>query len=330
MRFEFDYEMGEEHKESFEVYFPEYDLLQDMPIECLEKLSRGNKIYKVSKKTSEPLDVLNNCLSTFKFKVVENDGMKLDKPIIFFDLETTGVDLVKDQIVQIAATKVFTNGSRDSKVRYIKPTIKIPVEVTEIHGIDADTVKNAPSFREVAKSLRSFFDGCDIGGFNSTKFDVPLLQEEFLKAGITDWPAPGTRFVDAMAIYHKHNPRTLVAAYDQYCGKDLEGAHDAGADITATMEVLEAQIEQHEEVPNTIQELHDYCNEGRVDFAGTLRRDEEGVVRYAIGKAKGDAVLDNPGFGEWMLKQTFTSNTKACVREILDAYKVGKTTDECK
>ena len=319
MRFEFNYEIGDQHEESFECYFPEFDAIVDIPNDYYDVMLEGNSFYMNGRKDQERKDVFDAKMAEFKFKVIRPEGVRFDKPIAFFDLETTGVDLVKDQIVQIAVTKIYPNGERDVKVRYVKPTIPIPAEATEVHGIDAKTVKNAPAFREIAKSLRAFLDGCDIGGYNSTQFDSPLLQEEFHRAGIHDWPAPGTRFVDVMHLYYHFNPRTLEAAYKDYCGESLEGAHDAGVDTTAAVDILQAMVERHEELPKDMQGLHEFCNEGRVDLAGKLIRNEKGEVVYNFGKDKGKPVKNFPGFGEWMLKKgSFTENTRACVRELLN------------
>lgn len=330
MRFIFDYEVGEEHEEAFEVYFNEFDHLMDVPKDkfSYDDFCVGSQVYKIAKKSLTREDVFWKTVEAFDFKIQPREGLNNDKPVVFFDLETTGVDVCNDRIVQIGITKVYVGGKREKKVRYLKPTIPIPKEASDVHGIDAETVKNAPSFKEVAKSLRSFLAGCDLGGYNILGFDVPLLQEEFIRVGIMDWPEQGTRFLDSMVIYHEFNPRTLEAAYKYYCDKELEGAHDADVDITASIEVLDSQIAIHD-IPDTSQGIHEFCTKGRVDFAGHLkRREEDGVIIYARGKRKGSPVVDYKDYAQWMLSKDFPYNTKKCLREILYPAKIEETANE--
>lgn len=320
MRFEFDYEIGEiiEDEDRFDAYFPEFDLVMSIPVEFHKMMEACGSIYCEGRKDKPRKEVLVEKMEKCNFDVVERKGLKMERPIVFFDLETTGVDLIKDQVLEICITKVYVNGSRDTKTRLVKPTIPIPQDAIDIHGIDEEKVKGCPIFGKIAKSLRSFIAGCDIGGYNSTKYDVPFLQEEFISAGIMDWPEKDTKFLDAMVIFHKNNPRDLTAAYKHYCGKDLEGAHGAEADVTASIEVLEAQIQKYDDLPDTVEGIHKYCSGNMVDYAGTIVKDD-GVVVYNIGKDKGKSVKDNPGFGEWMLKTpSFCTDTKMKVRALVE------------
>jgi DNA polymerase III subunit epsilon len=241
----------------------------------------------------------------------------LKRPIVFFDLETTGTDIARDRVVQIAVLKLRPDGGEELKTRLINPGIPIPASATEIHHITNEAVALEPKFRDIAKNLAEFFQGADIAGFNSNRFDIPILVEEFGRCSIV-FPNADAKLVDVQVIYHKKEERTLAAAYRFYCSKNLEGAHDAGADVKATLEVFQKQLERYDDIGSTLEELHAYSNsDSIVDYGRKLRRNEKGEIVYAIGKNKGKPVLDDPGYAEWMLGGDFPESTKNVLRKIL-------------
>ncbi len=198
--------------------------------------------------------------------------LKLKRPIVFFDLETTGVDTAHDRIVEISMIKIMPDGERIVKTRKLNPEMHIPEAATAVHGITDEDVKDCPRFAQVAKSLAQFLTGCDFGGFNSNRFDMPVLVEEFLRAGV-DVDFKRRRFVDVQNIFHKMEQRTLVAAYKFYCDKDLTDAHSAEADTLATYEVLKAQLDRYPELENDIDALADFSSRGETaDYAGRAAR----------------------------------------------------------
>lgn len=246
--------------------------------------------------------------------------LNLKRPIVFFDLETTGVDPAKDRIVEISMVKIMPDGSEDVRTRLINPQMHIPETSTAIHGITDDDVRDAPTFAQIAKSLYKFIEGCDFGGFNSNRFDLPMLVEEFLRAGV-DVDFKRRRFIDVQNIFHKMEQRTLVAAYKFYCGKDLADAHSAEADTMATYEVLKAQLDRYPELQNDVAFLSDYSSFNKnVDFAGRMVYDDKGVEVFNFGKYKGMPVADvlkrDPGYYSWILNSDFTLNTKAMLTKI--------------
>lgn len=242
--------------------------------------------------------------------------MQFKKPVIFFDLETTGTDTFNDRVVQIAIIKVSKEG-KEEKERIINPTIHIPDEAAAIHGVTNEMVKDAPTFQQVAKSLYKFMEDCDLAGYNHLNFDMPMLIEEFARAGIV-FPDPNARFIDVMKIYFHFHPRTLVAAYQLYCEKELHNAHNAMADTQATLEIFESQLEQHFDDEFDINQLHNLCFSNKnIDFSRKLGRNEDGEIIFAFGKNKGKRVLDNRGYAEWMLKGAFPADTKRILRELL-------------
>lgn len=249
-------------------------------------------------------------------------NLNLERPIVFFDLETTGVDIVHDRIVEICLLKVLPNGNQESKVMRINPGRHIPEEASAVHGIYDKDVAQCPLFGQVAEELWHFMEGCDLGGFNSNRFDIPLLVEEFLRAGVNA-DMRGVRRVDVQNIYHKLERRTLVAAYKFYCGKNLDDAHSALADTSATYEVLCAQLDHYPDVlTNDISFLADYSAMDRaVDFAGRIVLDDNGVEVFAFGKYKGQSVADvlrrDPGYYNWMQQSDFTLNTKQVLTQIM-------------
>lgn len=203
-------------------------------------------------------------------------NLKLKRPIVFFDLETTGVDTATDRIVEISLVKIGVDGSKSVKTRRINPERHIPEEATEVHGITDEDVKDEPTFRQIAKSLAQYIEGCDFGGFNSNRFDLPMLVEEFMRAGV-DVDFRKRKFIDVQNIFHRKEQRTLVAAYKFYCDKDLANAHSAEADTLATYEVLEAQIERYPDIGDTVEQLSEFSSNGEiVDFAGRLAMNDKG------------------------------------------------------
>lgn len=246
--------------------------------------------------------------------------LNLTCPVVFFDLETTGTDINKDRIVEICYLKVWPNGNEDAHTMRINPGMHIPEESSQVHGIYDDDVKYCPTFKEVAKNIAKDFEGADIAGFNSNRFDVPLLAEEFLRADV-DLDLARHRFIDVQVIFHKKEQRTLSAAYQFYCGKNLEDAHTALADTRATYEVLKAQLDKYPDLQNDMKFLSDYSSFTKnVDFAGRMVYDDNGAEVFNFGKYKGQLVKDvlakDPGYYSWILNSEFTLNTKAALTRI--------------
>lgn len=246
--------------------------------------------------------------------------LNLKNPLVFFDLETTGINIVKDRIVEISFVKVYLNGKEESKTRRINPEMPIPPESTAIHGITDEDVKDCPTFKEIAKSLAAQIEGCDLAGYNSNRFDIPLLAEEFLRAGV-DIDLNKRKFVDVQTIFHKMEQRTLAAAYKFYCDKSLENAHTAEADTMATYEVLKAQLDRYPELQNDINFLSQYSSyTNNVDFAGRMVYNDKGEEVINFGKYKGrlvEEVLKNdPGYYSWIMNGDFPLNTKKILTEI--------------
>jgi DNA polymerase-3 subunit epsilon len=240
--------------------------------------------------------------------------LNLKNPLIFFDLETTGIDVATDRIVEISYLKVFPNGDEESKTMKINPTIPIPAKVTAIHGITDEDVKDAPKFNEIAKSLARIFEGSDFAGYNSNKFDLPLLAEEFLRAG-TDIDLKKRKFVDIQVIFHKKEQRTLSAAYKFYCEKELVNAHSAEADTYATYEILMAQLDRYQDLPNDVDELSKFSSQNQnADFLGRIIFNDEGQEIFNFGKYKGQLVEDilrkDQGYYGWMMNGQFPLHTK--------------------
>ncbi len=246
--------------------------------------------------------------------------LNLKNPIVFFDLETTGINIAKDRIVEIAILKVDVNGVEEIRTHRVNPTIPIPLQASEIHGIYNEDVKDSPTFKEVAKDIAKFMEGCDIGGYNSNKFDVPLLAEEFLRADV-DIDMSKRHLVDVQNIFHKMEKRTLEAAYKFYCDKDLTDAHSAEADTIATYEVLKAQIQRYDELENDIKFLSEFSSFGRnVDFAGRIVYNENDEEVFNFGKYKNVKVVDvldkDPGYYGWMMNGDFPLYTKNVLTKI--------------
>lgn len=246
--------------------------------------------------------------------------LNLKRPIIFFDLETTGVDTAKDRIVEISMVKVMPDGEQIVKTRRLNPGMHIPGEASAIHGITDEDVKECPMFAQVARSLEEFVRGCDFGGFNSNRFDLPVLVEEFLRAGV-DVDFKRRRFIDVQNIFHKKEQRTLVAAYKFYCDKELDNAHSAEADTLATYEVLKAQLERYDDLQNDIDALAEYSTRGETaDYAGRILYDDKGVEVFGFGKYRGRPVAEvfraEPSYYAWMMNGEFPLYTKKVITEI--------------
>lgn len=215
--------------------------------------------------------------------------MKLDRPLVYFDIEATGTDPQRDRIVEIALIKVYPDGHREEMTHRTNPGINIPAEVIEVHGITNEAVAQCPSFKDLAIPLLDFLEGADLAGFGITRFDVPMLCEEFKRCGFP-FPKEGTRILDSVTIYHRREPRDLTAAYKFYCGKTLVGAHGARADALASLEVLECQLSCYNDLPQTVQTLHDFCNkqdERFVDQRGKFIW-KDGEAAFNFGKYKGE------------------------------------------
>lgn len=247
--------------------------------------------------------------------------LQLSRPIAFIDLESTGVNISVDRIVELAIVKVMPDGSRQVKRKLINPLMPIPASASAIHGITDDMVKDAPSFKQVANEVKQFIDNCDMGGYNSNRFDIPMLIEEFLRIGIA-FSVEGKKMVDVQKVFHMMEQRTLSAAYKFYCQKTLDDAHSAEADATATWEVLEAQIERYPQIGNTVESIVKFTGEDDiVDFARRFVK-EKGIEVFNFGKHKGKPVAqvlkEEPQYYDWMMKGDFAMNTKQKLTEILN------------
>ncbi|WP_026473026.1 3'-5' exonuclease [Alkaliflexus imshenetskii] len=246
--------------------------------------------------------------------------LKLKNPIVFFDLETTGINIATDRIVEIAILKIHTNGKEEMRSHRVNPEMPIPKRSSEIHGIYDEDVKDCPTFKMLARELAKFMEGCDIGGFNSIKFDIPLLAEEFLRAEV-DFDMSKRHFVDVQTIFHKMEKRTLGAAYKFYCDKDLNDAHSAEADTLATFEILKAQLERYSELKNDIASLAEFSSFNRnADFAGRIIFNEKDEEVFNFGKYKGVSVTEvfekDPGYYGWMMNGDFPLYTKKVLTAI--------------
>jgi DNA polymerase-3 subunit epsilon len=256
--------------------------------------------------------------------------LSLTKPLCFFDLETTGTQLTKDRIVQLAAVILFPDGHRESRNYVVNPEISIPEEITAIHGISNEMVQNAPKLAEVAEEIIAFMGDSDLAGYNSNKFDIPFMVEEFYRVG-HPFPMEGRNFVDVQNIFHKMEQRTLSAAYQFYCGKPMENAHDALYDTEVTLDVFLAQLDRYDQLTPEIPALAAFSSNsplGAVDFAGRLAKNQAGEIMYNFGKHKGktvEAVMKlEPGYYGWMLDADFPFQTKDCLRAEVNRLKALK------
>ncbi len=245
--------------------------------------------------------------------------LQLNKPIAFIDLETTGINLGTDRIVEIAIVKILADGTKSIKRKLVNPGKPIPKGSSDVHGITDDMVKDAPVFKQVAQELKQMLDGCDFGGYNSNRFDIPLLMEEFLRADV-EFDMRNRRLLDVQNIFHKMEPRTLSAAYRFYCNKTLEGAHGAEVDASATYEILLSQLDKYSELGTTVESILKMMGEDQiVDFARRFIM-ADGVEVFNFGKFKGRPVSDvlksEPQYYDWMMKGDFPQHTKQKLTEI--------------
>jgi len=248
--------------------------------------------------------------------------LELIRPIAFIDLETTGVNLSSDRIVEIAIVKIMPDQTRVVKRKLINPEMMIPKQSSDIHGITDEMVKDAPTFKQAGNEIKQFLDNCDLGGYNSNRFDIPMLMEEFLRAGM-DVDLSTRRMVDVQHIFYTMEPRTLSAAYKFYCQKELENAHSAEVDVNATIDVLLSQITRYEKLGNSVDSILSTIGEEKiVDYARRFLFDDKGVEVFNFGKYKGKSVRDvlksEPQYYDWMMKGDFPLHTKQKLTEILN------------
>ena len=244
----------------------------------------------------------------------------LRRPIAFIDLETTGINVSSDRIVEISVLKINPNGTEEWMISRINPEMPIPPKSTAIHGITDEDVADSPKFREIAKNLAAFLEGTDLAGFNAIKFDIPVLAEEFLRVNI-DFNFLKRKYIDVQVIFHRKEQRTLSAAYKFYCEKELENAHSSKADTQATYEVLKAQLDRYSDLENDVEKLADFSSYNNlVDFAGRIVSDEQGVEVFNFGKPKGKPVTDvlreEPSYYSWIMNGDFPLYTKKILTEI--------------
>lgn len=259
-------------------------------------------------------------------------NLELRNPLAFFDLETTGINVVKDRIVEISIVKVMPNGEKIIKTKKVNPTIPIPAETTKIHGISDEDVKDAPTFKDIAKDIAKFLEGADLAGYNMLRFDVPVLVEEFLRVGI-NFDVSARKLIDVQRLFYLMEPRTLTAAYKFYCDKELEGAHSAEVDTIATFEVLDAQIARYkgveikdkegkvyDPIKNDMEALHELTASKMVDLAGRMVYNANDEVVFNFGKHKNKPVLKvlekEPNYYDWMMRSDFSLNTKQKLTEV--------------
>ena len=246
-------------------------------------------------------------------------NIKLTKPLVVFDLETTGVQVANDRIVEIYCIKIQPDGSEEHLHQVLNPTVPIPPEVSAIHGIWDKDVIDKPTFQEFSMMLNTFLGDCDFGGFNSNRFDFPLLAEEFYRAGVAF--DTNRKFIDAQRIFHRMEPRNLTAAYKVYCNKELTDAHSAKADTVATWEIIKAQVDYYPEIIGDIDFLNEFSGESEFfDFARRIKRGENGEAYFNFGKYAGQKVVEvfkeNRGYYDWMMKGDFPENTKSVITKL--------------
>ena len=254
--------------------------------------------------------------------------LKLTKPIVFFDLETTGINIGNDRIVEISILKIFPNGNKESKTWLVNQEIEIPAEASAIHGITNEKVVTEPTFKELAATVNEMIADADLAGFNSNRFDIPLLAEEFLRVGI-DFDMNNRRAIDVQVIFHKKEQRTLSAGYKFYCDKVLEDAHSAEADTNATYEILKAQLDRYDDIENSVEALSEYSTHSkRADFAGFILFNENDEEIFSFGKYKGrtveDVLKENPGYNAWIQNADFPLYTKKVLQAIKERMSTSK------
>ena len=247
-------------------------------------------------------------------------NLNLKRPLAFIDLETTGINVSTDRIVELSVLKISPNGKEEWMSARVNPEMAIPPKTTAIHGIKDEDVANSPTFKAIGRNLAAFLEGCDLAGYNAIKFDIPVLAEEFLRVNI-DFNLRKRRYVDVQVIFHKKEQRTLSAAYQFYCKKNLEGAHGSKADTAATYEVLKSQLDRYNDLENDVEKLADFSSfNSNVDFAGRIILDENGVEVFNFGKHKGKPVEvvfnDEPAYYSWMMNGEFPLYTKKVLTEI--------------
>jgi DNA polymerase III subunit epsilon len=247
-------------------------------------------------------------------------NINLKRPLAFIDLETTGINVSTDRIVEFSILKISPNGKEEWMTSRVNPEMSIPPKSIAIHGIKDEDVVSAPTFKEIARNLSAFLEGCDMAGYNAVKFDIPVLAEEFLRANI-DFNFTKRRYIDVQVIFHKKEQRTLAAAYQFYCKKELEGAHGSKADTAATFEVLKSQLDRYTDLDNDVEKLADFSSfNSNVDFAGRIILDENGVEIFNFGKHKGKPVevvfAEEPAYYSWMMNGDFPLYTKKVLTEI--------------
>ncbi|MFN8251474.1 MAG: 3'-5' exonuclease [Ferruginibacter sp.] len=248
--------------------------------------------------------------------------LQLKRPIAFIDLETTGISLSADRIVEIAIIKLLPDGTRQNKRKLINPEMPIPRASSDIHGITDDMVKDAPTFKAIANEIKMFIDNCDLGGYNSNRFDIPILMEEFLRVGV-DVDLSKRKMVDVQHIFYTMEPRTLSAAYKFFCEKELVDAHSAEADVSATIDVFLAQLGRYQNLGNSVESVLGVIGEDKiVDYARRFSFDDKGVEVFNFGKYKGRSVADvlksEPQYYDWMMKGDFPLHTKQKLTEIFN------------
>ncbi|MFT5232948.1 MAG: DNA polymerase-3 subunit epsilon [Candidatus Krumholzibacteriia bacterium] len=253
-------------------------------------------------------------------------NLHLTRPLAIFDLETTGIDVERDRIVQIAVIRIEPSGEQKTYESLVNPECPIPPEASAVHGISDEDVRNEPTFSQVRQDVEEMFAGADLAGYNSVRFDQPLLTAELKRAG-SALDFRGVKHLDAMRIFHQKEKRDLTAAYKMYCGKTLEGAHSALVDTTATLEILDAQLAHYDDLPRDVEALHTYCNPDEGKFVDLKRKfiwTEEGEAAFTFGKYQGQSlqlVVADPrgrGYLEWMLNKDFSEEIKGILREALD------------
>lgn len=251
-------------------------------------------------------------------------NLKLTRPIAFLDLETTGINITNDRIVEIAIVKVMPDGEKTVKRKIVNPTVPIPKGASDVHGFTDEMVKDMPTFKQVANEIKQFIDNCDLGGYNSNRFDLPMLVEEFARAGM-EFKLEGRKIVDVQKVFHMMEQRTLSAAYRFYCDKTLEGAHGAEADATATWEILEAQVLRYPNIGDTLDSIMKATGEeDLVDFARRFVKSPEGVELFNFGKHKGKPVAqvlkEEPQYYDWMMRGDFAHDTKQKLTEMFNRF----------
>lgn len=248
--------------------------------------------------------------------------LNLKRPLVFYDLETTGLDVAKDRIVSIAITKIMPDTSVEKKYTLINPQMPIPKESSDIHGITDEMVMYSPTFKQVSKSMYDFMIDCDLAGYNNNGYDNALLQEEFFRYGI-EYPTKDTKSVDSCFIFKHFNKRDLSSALKHYCNEVMVDAHNSEADTNATVKIFMAQIENHPElVGKSIDEIHDLCNPyDRVDWGGKIVRDKDGDYAYNFGTNRGQKVKDNVGYAEWIISKDFPATLKMFLKNYIETIR---------